>query len=169
MAVVSGDIKYYLSGGATGAGNTNPDVSLGGVITSTLAGTNIFDNVTSTEATAGDVEYRCIFVKNTNATSDTLYSAKVWVVTNTPSGDTEVKIALAGEGASATTEIVANEGAAPVGESFAVCATEGAGLSLGNLVAGAYYGVWIQRTVTLGASAYANDGFTLRVKGDTSL
>jgi len=168
MAVVSGDIKYYLSGGATGAGNTDPAVSLGGVITTTLVGTNIFDNVTSGEATAGDVEYRCIFVKNTNAT-DTLYSAKAWIVTNTPSGDTEVKIALAGEGVSATTEIVANEGAAPVGESFAVCATEGAGLSLGNLVASAYYGIWIQRTVTLGASAYSNDGFTLRVKGDTSL
>lgn len=167
MAVVSGDIKYYLSGGATGAGNSNPAVSLGGVITTTLVGTNIFDNVTSGEATAGDVEYRCIFVKNTNATG-TLYSAKAWIVTNTPSGDTEVKIALAGEGVSATTEIVAGEGSAPSGESFAVCANEGAGLSLGNLVAGAYYGVWIQRTVTLGASAYSNDGFTLRVKGDTS-
>jgi len=168
MAVVSGDIKYYLSGGAMGAGNSNPAVSLGGVITTTLVGTNIFDNVTSGEATAGDVEYRCIFVKNTNATG-TLYSAKAWIVTNTPSGDTEVKIALAGEGASATTEIVAGEGSAPSGESFAVCATEGAGLSLGNLVAAAYYGIWIQRTVTLGASAYSNDGFTLRVKGDTSL
>jgi len=167
MAVASSDIKYYLSGGATGAGNSNPAVSLGGVITTTLVGTNIFDNVTSGEATAGDVEYRCIFVKNTNATG-TLYSAKAWIVTNTPSGDTEVKIALAGEGVSATTEIVAGEGSAPSGESFAVCANEGAGLSLGNLVAGAYYGVWIQRTVTPGASAYSNDGFTLRAKGDTA-
>lgn len=167
MAVAGTDLKVYLSGGATGAGNTDPNASLGGVIASTLAGTNIFDNVSSAEAAAGDTEYRCVFVKNTNAT-DTAYAVKVWVLTNTPSTGTEVKIALAGEGASATAETVADESTAPSGESFALCASEGAALSLGNLAAGAYYGVWIERTVTAGATAYANDGFTLRIKADTA-
>ena len=167
MTVAATDIKIYLSGGAVGAGNTDPANSLGGVITATQWPSGIFDNVTSAEATAGDSEYRAVFVKNTNAT-DTLYSAVVWVYSNTPDTDTEVAIALGDEGKNLAVELIASEGAAPVGPSFSLAATEGAALSLGDLGPGEYYGIWIRRVVNAAASSYANDTFTLRVKGDTA-
>lgn len=55
MAIVSGDILYKLSGGS---GNSDPNASLGGVISTTTASTNVYDDVGSAEAIAGDIEYR---------------------------------------------------------------------------------------------------------------
>jgi len=164
MAIASTDMKVYLSGGGS---NTDPDLSLGGAISSTLAGTDLFDDVSASEASAGDTEYRAVYVKNTNST-DSAYVTKIWVQTNTPSSSSAVTIALAGEGASATIETVTDESTAPSGESFSTAENEAAALSIGTLAPGAYYGVWIKRVITAAASSYANDTFTLRVKADTT-
>ena len=164
MAVANTEIKIYLSGGGS---NTDPNLSLGGAISTTEWGSNIFDNVDSTEASTGDNEYRCVYVKNTNAT-DTLYDAIVWISVNTPSSYSEVQIALADEGVGATAETVVNESTAPTGPSFSEAASSTTALSLGDLAPGAYYGVWIRRTITANAPAFANDTFTLTVRGNTS-
>lgn len=164
MPIVAADIKVYLSGGAA---NTDPNLSLGGAISSTLAPANLFDNVSSAEASAGTTDYRCYYVKNTHATL-TLQSAKIWIQSNTPSADTAVTIALAGEGVNGTAETVANETTAPVGEVFAAAATEGAALSIGNIPPGQHQAIWVKRVVNAGAAAYTGDGATFRVKGDTS-
>ena len=164
MAVASSEIKIYLSGGG---GNTNPNLSLGGAISSTEWGSNIFDNLDATEASTGDVEVRCVYVRNTNAT-DTLYSAVVWISTNTPSSYSEAAIALADEGVSATAETVADENTVPTGPSFVAAESAATGLDLGDLAPGAYYGVWIKRTISANAPAFANDTFTLTVRGNTS-
>ena len=71
MAILSTDLKMYLSGGAS---NSDPAAALGGAISSSQRGTNIFDNVTSGEASAGDTEYRGVYIKNTNG-SQTLTNA----------------------------------------------------------------------------------------------
>lgn len=164
MAIISTDIQYRLSGGSS---NSDPAASLGGAISSTAMGTNIFDNVSSAEASAGDTEYRCIYVRNGHGTL-TLQNAKVWIQSNTPSTDTTVAIALAGEGVNGTAETVGNESTAPSGESFTSPADEANGLTIGNIPAGQHQAIWIRRTVTAGAAAYNNDGFTIRVKGDTA-
>ena len=164
MAIQSSDIVFRLSGGAS---NSDPAAALGGAISSTAAGTDIFDNVSSAEASAGDTEYRCVYVRNSHGTL-TLQNAVVWIQTNTPSTDTVVAIALAGEGVNGTAETVGNESTAPSGESFSSPANEGAAISIGNIPAGQHQGIWIRRTVSASAAAYNNDGFTLRVKGDTA-
>ena len=164
MALAGTDLKYYLSGGGS---NTDPDLALGGVISSTQAGTDLFDNINSTEAVSGESEYRCFYVKNTNAT-DTAYSVRLWIVSNTPSTFTEVSVALCDEGANASAETIANENTAPSGPTFSVAANEAAALDLGDLAPGEYYGVWVKRALTAGATAYANDTFTLRTKADTA-
>jgi hypothetical protein len=164
MPIVAGDIKYRLSGGAS---NSDPLLSLGGVMsTTTDAPAGIFDDVASADSAAGDIEYRCIYVLN-NHGSLTLQNAKIWIEANTPSATTTIAIALAGEGLNATAETVANENTAPTGETFSSPANEGAGLSLGNIPFGQRYAVWIRRTVDAGTAAAA-DTFTLRVKGDTA-
>lgn len=162
MPIVSSDIKYRLSGGAT---NTDPAASLGGVKSSTDAGSNLFDNVDSTEAAAGDVEYRCYYVHNAHATL-TMLSAKAWIAANTPSGDTVLALGLGTSAVNANEQTVANEGVAPSGVTFVAAADEAGAIALGDIPPGQHRAVWVRRTVTAGASAYA-DSANLRAKCDT--
>lgn len=164
MPIVTGDIKVYLSGGAS---NTDPNLSLGGAISSTEAPSNLLDNVSSAEASAGHTDYRCFYIKNTHGTL-TMQSAKVWILSNTPSTSTAVAIALAGEGVNGTAETIANENTAPSGESFSAAATEGAALSIGNIAPGQHMAVWVRRVVDASAGAYTGDGATFRIKCDTA-
>ena len=162
MAIVSTDIQYRLSGGAS---NSDPALSLGGVKSSTAA-SNYFDDVSSAEASAGDTEYRCVYVHNNHGTL-TLIGAKVFIQTNTPSSDTDVAIGLGSSAINGTEQTVANESTAPTGVSFSAPTTFAGGLAIGDLAAGAHKAVWVRRTVNAGAAAYA-DSFTLRVQGDTN-
>ena len=162
MAIVSTDIQYRLSGGAS---NSDPVLSLGGVKSSTAA-SNYFDDVSSAEASAGDTEYRCVYVHNNHGTLS-LIGAKVFIQTNTPSSDTDVAIGLGSSAINGTEQTVADESTAPTGVSFSAPTTFAGGLAIGDLAAGAHKAVWVRRTVNAGAAAYA-DSFTLRVQGDTS-
>lgn len=168
MPIVTGDIKFRLSGGAA---NSDVNASLGGakssteIVDATLH--NLFDLVSSADSSAGDTEYRCFYVHNGHATL-ALQSAKVWIQTNTPSADTTVEIALAGEGVNGTAETVANENTAPTGETFSAPANEGAALSIGNIPAGQHQAIWVKRIVTAGAAAANADSVVIRVKGDTA-
>lgn len=163
MPIVASDIKYKLSGGAA---NADPLLALGGAISSVDAAATIFDDVSSAEATAGDIEYRCVYVKNTHATLTAL-GTKIWIQTQTPSGDTDVAIALGGEGLNGTAETVANENTAPVGETFSAPSSFAGGLTIGDLAPAAYYPVWVRRTINAAAAVFA-DSFTLRVQCDTN-
>ena len=162
MAIISTDIQYRLSGGAS---NSDTALSLGGVKSSTAA-SNYFDDVSSTEASAGDTEYRCVYVHNNHGTLS-LIGAKVFIQTNTPSSDTDVAIGLGSSAINGTEQTVANESTAPTGVSFSAPTTFAGGLAIGDLAAGAHKAVWVRRTVNAGAAAYA-DSFTLRVQGDTN-
>ena len=162
MAIVSTDIQYRLSGGAS---NSDPAISLGGVKSSTAA-SNYFDDVSSAEASAGDTEYRCVYVHNNHGTLS-LIGAKVFIQTNTPSSDTDVAIGLGSSAINGTEQTVADESTAPTGVSFSAPTTFAGGLAIGDLAAGAHKAVWVRRTVNAGAAAYA-DSFTLRVQGDTN-
>ena len=162
MAIVSTDIQYRLSGGASNAVTAS---SLGGV-KSSVAASNYFDDVSSAEAGTGDTEYRCIYIHNAHATL-ALLRAKVFIQTNTPSSDTDVAIGLGSSAINGTEQTVADESTAPTGVSFSAPTTYAGGLSIGDLAAGAHKAVWVRRTVNAGAAAYA-DSFTLRVQGDTN-
>ena len=164
MAVLNTDIKFYLSGGAA---NSNPALSLGGIISSVEVNpATLWDNVSSAEAAAGDTEYRCIYVKNTSG-ADTLLAAAAWVSSNTPSTSTTLDIGLGFAAINATETGVAGEGTAPSGPTFSAPASKAAGLVIGDMAAGAYKALWLRRTVTAGAAAYNNDGATINVGGDT--
>lgn len=167
MPISSSEIKFYLSGGAS---NSDPLASIGGAISSTLALQNLFANVNSTDAASGKTYYRCIYVKNTNATL-TWENAKIWFQSNTPSTTTEAYMALDGNGLNATAEgPKADQYTAPSGEVFNSPAPSSAAtaLTLGNIPAGQYYAVWIKLVVDAASVATANDGFTIRVVGDTA-
>ena len=171
MPIVASDIQYRLSGGA---GNTSPAASLGGAISTAGGGlittdtlNNVWDDVSGAESSAGDIEYRAIFIKN-NHGSLSLTGAKVWISSNTTSADDTIDIALAGEGINNTIETIANESTAPAGETFSAPTTFAGGLSLGTLAAGQAHGLWIRRTVTAGAAAANANPYTLSVQGETA-
>lgn len=171
MAVVPSDIVMRLSGGSA---NANVNASLGGVMSSVPVSfgdtmNNLFDNVSDAEAVAGDDNYRCVYVRNSNG-SDTLNAVKIYTSSNTPSPTTKVQIGVdpAGVGDGASTGVattIADEDTAPSGVTFSDAANSGAALDLGNLGPGQVAAVWIKREVTAGTAAAASDPFTLRVTG----
>lgn len=169
MPIAASDILLRLSGGS---GNSDPNAALGGVMSTSTTVTdntthNLFDQVTGTESSAGDTEYRGIYVLN-NHGSLTSQSTHVYISSQTSSADTSLDIALAGEGLNATMETIANENTAPSGETFSQPSTYAAGLDMGNIPNGQRYGLWVRRTVNAAAAAMNDDTTTISVGLDTA-
>ena len=172
MAITASNIKFYLSGGSS---NSTPNSALGGAISSTEVVDNslhnLFDKTLGTESTAGDIEYRCIYVKNTHSSLE-LELSKIWISTNTTTPSSIITIALAGEGQDTTAETISNENTAPSGETFTNPTAYSGGLSLDDggtgLPSGSYHAVWVKRNVAAGQVAVDNVTFILSVQGDTA-
>jgi hypothetical protein len=159
MPIASGDFVTRLSGGA---GNSSGNASLGGAKSSTVAPTavdTLFDATSAAEATAGDVEYRCVYLHN-NYSAD-MQSPVVWISANTPNAATTIDIGVGTAAVNGTEQTIANESTAPSGVSFSAPSTQGAGLALGNIPAGQHKAIWLRRTITAAAGATANDTFTI--------
>lgn len=160
MPIVATDIVFKQSGGA----NLGGAVSAADVPTALHA---LFDAITGSESLGGDVEYRCVYVKNNHSTL-TLYNSVAFLQSNTPSTSTAFDIGLGTSAIGATEQTIANEGAAPAGVSFSAPATYVAGLAIGDLAPGQTKAIWLRRTVSAGASAYSGDNAILAVQGDTA-
>ncbi|MDD5006663.1 MAG: hypothetical protein PHS33_09220 [Candidatus Omnitrophica bacterium] len=168
MAIVAGDLKIYLSGGTS---NSDPDASLGGDISTTelVDNTlhNLFAKVGAAEALAGSVKYRGIYIKNTHGTL-AYEDAIAYISTQTTSTDTSAKISVADEGQDASMQAIVDEDTAPSGEVFSTADGTANGLALGNLAAGSYIGLWIERTVDASATAFGSDTLTIGIRGETT-
>jgi hypothetical protein len=169
MAVTAADMKFKYSGGAANALAT---ACLGGVRSSVdipAGSQNLFDDVTPSEATSGDTEYRCFYVYNDNDT-DTINAVKVWMNGDTPAPGTVGALGLdpatAGDGqTTGVAVVIANEQTAPAGVAFSAATSEGAALDIGSLGPNQGRAVWMRRTVSAAAAAYAGDGAVLQLKG----
>jgi len=180
MAIVESDIVYRLSVD-TGPGDANaqadPNLSFEDFCSTTVLslGTplnNLWDDVTSGEASAGDTEYRNLFVYNNHAT-DSWDNIVVWLDSEVSGGATieigiDTTAASAVTSASAQALTIANESTAPAGVTFSSPVTKGTGLSLGSLAAQQVRAIWIKRLVAVSTAAKSNDGVTLRCEGDTT-
>lgn len=179
MPITQADVAFKYSinqGPGNSVAQANPNDSLGGFMSSTpwAGGTlhDLFDVITGDENAASDVEYRLIFVHNTNP-SLALLNAKVFLAAE-QSGGASVAIALDGTGpvaassASAQAERVANENTAPTGEAFTSPTTKaGSALSIPSLGSGQCVGVWIRRSAA-NTGAMNNDNVTISIAGDTA-
>lgn len=169
MPIATSDLLFRLSGGSS---NTDPNLSLGGVMSTSTTVTdntthNLFDVVSGSESLPGDTEYRALYLLN-NHGSLTAQSTKIYISSNTTASDTSLDIALAGEGLNTTIESVANENTAPSGESFSAPSDYANGLSMGNIPAGQRYGFWLRRTVNAAAGATNDDTAVLKADCDTA-
>src|SRR5690349_6104206 len=111
-------IEMHLSGGAA---NSDKNASIGGarstagggVVPTSLTANSLFDDVSGTEETAGDTEYRCVYLRNTGTVD--AQNTVVWLSGNTADADTDIAVGLGNSsiGASTTETAVANENTAP--------------------------------------------------------
>lgn len=171
MAIVATDIQTRLSGGAA---NTNPNLSLGGVMSSTAwtGGTlqDLFDVITGDENAASTVDFRAIYIRNNHATL-TWLSPMLWLSAQTPGGaDIAIGLDPAAAGNGSTTGVgatIPNETTAPSGVAFSAPTTKATGLAIGDLAPGQGRMVWIRRTAT-NSAAINSDGATLSFEGDTT-
>ncbi len=163
-------LELRLSGGAA---NTDPNAALGGarstagggVIPTSLTANSIFDDVAGAEEQAGDVEYRCVYVRNSGDVSATL--TVVWLSANTVDTGTQIAMGLGSSAVDGTEQTVANENTAPTAVTFSEPSSEGAGLSIGTLASGSHKAVWLRRTIDAAAGA-SNDTFTVASAFDTA-
>ena len=176
MAILASELKYFKSAhSATDSNNTlgNEIESLGGSITESELQSgalhDLFDAVTSAEAVSGRDEYRCIYLKNTNNTQ-TLYDAKVYIQSNTPSIDSAIEIALDPADVGVDSNILladeVDTSALTSGLVFSSAPDSANALSIGDIAAGEYKAIWIKRLISPNAQA-ALDGCTLAFRGDT--
>jgi len=172
MAILDSDIQFRLSGGA---GNTDPNASIGGVMSSEpwTGGTlhDLFDAISGDENAASDVEYRCIYVRNGHATLTWGPNIKAWFSAVTAGGaDLAMGLDLAGVGNGSTTGVadtIADENTAPSpAVTFSAPTSKATGLAPANVPAGNAFALWIRRTAT-NSAAQSNDGATIQVQGDT--
>lgn len=170
MAIAASDIDLTLFGGAS---NTDPNLSLGGV-KSTVAGgiitsdelNNDMDDITSTEASAGITIYHAYAYENTHATL-TYISPAFYIASQTSSGDTSLTVAVADELKNLDVETIADEETAPSGPTFTAPANFAAGITLNDLDASDYRGIWVKYIVGSSAAAVL-DSYTLGIQGDTN-
>ena len=159
---MAASIAFRLSGGAA---NADPALSIGGAMSANAATANtIFDTVGADEASAGDVEYRKIFI--TNDGTEDYDDLRVWISDQPTVG--VYAMALDGAGKNADGDTVADENTAPSGESFSTPTDFVSGLSLGAMAVGDRYAVWLRRTITAGASGVniAGNAAQFSARGD---
>jgi hypothetical protein len=139
----------------------------GGVITTGVAN-NLWDDVTGAQSAAGVVEHRALYVKNNHATI-TWQSVVFWIdvqVATDAAHDT-IDVALASEAVNvAIAQTLGSETAVPAGVTFTTPTTKAGGLSIGNIAAQQFKGLWTRRNILAGASA-ASVAPSIRCEGDT--
>jgi len=154
MALVAGDLKMFLTGGAS---NADPNLSLGGVTSSvqfvddTLQ--NLFGNVSAAEALVGSTKYRALALKNTSGTS-IAYGTYIHISEETPSTYTTVEIAYDATG----TQDIVDENTAPVGLIFSAPLDLATAIALGDIAVSGVARIWFKRIVTAGAVAFPDEG-----------
>jgi hypothetical protein len=179
-AIVPTDLVYRYSVKTGSAGNTTASsaaASLGTYISTTAwaggSANDLFDDISGSENAASTVDYRCIFIYNSNA-SNALQNAVVYISSEVAGGasialaaDTTAASALGAASAQALTATTETApGAGVTGLTFSSPTTVGAGVSLGSIAAGSVKAFWIRRTAT-NSAALSGDGVTISCSGDT--
>jgi hypothetical protein len=176
-AITTAEILFKYSVAAA-AGNTTAGTaatSLGDQISTTAwaggVANDLFDDISGAENAASTVDYRCIFVHNSNG-ANALTNAVVYMSAETAGGasialavDTTAASTIASASAQALT--ATNETTGPqTSLSYSSPTTLGTGLSLGTINAGSCRAFWVRRSAS-NSSALSGDGVTIAVAGDT--
>lgn len=158
MAALKGTIKLYLSGGAD---NSDPALSLGGVISSTLAPTQLLGNVSWQKALTGMTDYLCVYLKNTNSDPLDIAADMLIYIAQQLTGDDDINIQVDPEGVgngvtTGVATIIADRESAPAGVTFPETVPVGklnALPPISLIGPGECIAIWIKRTVPESATS----------------
>lgn len=146
------DGGYVVVSVVSGSLNTVTDFSpTATVVTQTQ---KVFDDVSKDEAFAGLTDYRCLYIRNTDATN--AGDVEITLITDAPGVDS---IAIRGPAAAVNTAETSNI-SGPGGTFYPVNTP----VVIGNIPAGQYWGFWIRRTVPVSTvDGYVNDSFRIKI------
>jgi len=155
-------LELRLTGGS---GNTDPNASLGGVMSSTevsdTAMNSIFDHVLASEAVSGDYEYRALDVYNSG--DETATGASIYMDTETTSTYTQIDMATEAAAHAAGTDLddLASESTSAgitTPPTFShVTMGSSSDLDLPSIPSGQAVRIYLRRIVTAGAEATTLD------------
>jgi len=164
MALNIANLKFYQSITAGSLGGA-PD------FTTEVSGLSdaFWDRIEAAESSSGDVEYRCMYVRNTS-TTNALIAPSIELTQGAVDPDTTIHIAVM-DNVNVDTVSIANEDTEPTGspswQAINVDIPFSAQLDFDAGGAGDYVAVWIRRTVVNTNNQAANDNYTLSLKGQT--
>ncbi len=154
-----------------GSSNTDPNISLGGLMSSgslitSNAINNLFRDVTSTQRSSGVTQYRALSFLNVGDASAT--TVKFHLVWASPSSDSDIQIGYdVSHGSCASNsalETIGNEYTSPSTPSISFSlATPGSLISLPDIAVGEQVRVWFRRVITADAGNRATDTTRFRV------
>jgi len=156
---MAAELELRYTGGAV---NADPDASLGGVASSVVMAAgplnNLFDNVTPSEASAGDTEYRALSLHNKGDAA--AESIELYISTESASPDSIIAI-----GQDSGTQSIVDESTAPSAPVIVFShPLVGSKMSISDIPAGSAQRLWFRRTIDPAAGNYANDLFQLTVE-----
>lgn len=158
---MASQLELRITGGVS---NINPELSLGGIMSassvSEVSVNNIFDSISSDEATAGSVEYRAIDVLNMG--DETAVNVEFYMQSETTSESTSIDNGYDSVNSPHTDswdgETIADETTAPASPSITFGHhLEDSRLSLPNIPAGEAVRLWFKRTLLSGAADLERD------------
>ncbi len=157
--------QIFLSGGAS---NTDPDASLGGIISSTqmvdATVENLFDNVKRKEILVGKNEFRAFYIKNSSSTLP-IHGAVIYVDQDPLQTTVTFGLDPAGSGNGSTTGVmqtIPTEDTIPTGVTFEDINEYKLKLPLPTLKPLESVGIWMKRVaVGSGAAETITVGFTM--------
>jgi hypothetical protein len=158
MPIILDEIKFLKSTNGLGGEITGVEV------TNVLH--DVFDLIGSAEAAAGDISYRCIYVRNLNPTL-AFQDVLAYITVNTIEATTEAFIGVGTAPPGSVETPIATELDAPAGVTFYSADGVDNGLLMGDIPADSYKAFWLKRVVNAGAPAISLDQFSIEVKGDS--
>jgi len=174
---MAADLNFRLTGGSS---NSDPDSSIGGVMSSVNVSSspmnNLFDDITAAEAaqSVGYEDYRAIDIYNSgDATAE---SVSIWVSSPTVSEDSHLEIGYDtsskdGSNSGATSHTASWNGEVlssvlePTSPSISFSTRySGSELALPDIPTSEAIRVWIKRVIDSGAGNLANDLASIKIK-----
>lgn len=162
----SGVYTIYGADGLAHINITSVSASLAGsatqAVTIAYQTNNLFNDVPVADSSVGDIEYRCIYIKNTHA-SETMAGILMWIDID-PIGQDSLQIGLDPVGVNGTATTIATELIAPTGVTFSAPTDATTALSFGSLTFGSFYAVWLKRIVPVVTVGTAADTSRIKVR-----
>lgn len=161
--IIADELKLYLSGGTL---NTDPNLSLGGQISTTQIAENLFNAVINTDITSYYEDYRCIYLYNSSNT-ESIINLRILTAVDNSGDDSDLFLSLAHEGINNEVQSITSSTTAPLEQTFLPCLNDSTALSIGNLGPNQFVGIWFKRTVNENPNLKSSCTVNFFIKADT--